>query len=195
MTEDSAREKRAIEARLAELDAEDLERERQALLAELGAGTPVSDDQERRVLSLASADLLRAERLPEGARTLAHRAILAAMLEAAEITDHDPLTWMVTGDVVSVRSASRGRVDLGQWDPALAAELERELLIRARTARRGSRRRPGPPPATTPQAVARARRELEAEGRPSGEKAIGERLGVSRGAVRHAEGKDRRRGP
>ncbi|HYK96140.1 MAG TPA: hypothetical protein VE011_09785 [Candidatus Dormibacteraeota bacterium] len=52
--------------------------------------------------------------------------------------------------------------------------------------------RPGAPAATNSEAVAAARQRLVEAGQPSSEQAIATQLGVSRGAVRWAEGKDRR---
>jgi hypothetical protein len=185
----------AIETRLAELDAIDLERERGELLADLDAGQPVPTE---RVVAVAMADLVRAEAMPEAAWTLAHRALLAAMLDTAGIQDHVPFSFVIQDGVVTVESASRGRVAVGPWDAALVAELEREVLVRERAAliaARKGRKRPGPPPASALPMVEEARRALASEGRPSGERSIAQRLGVSRGAVRHAQGKDRRTGP
>jgi hypothetical protein len=50
----------------------------------------------------------------------------------------------------------------------------------------------GPKPATTREEVDRTRRLLADRGKPTGERAIGAYLGVSRDAVRYALGKDRR---
>lgn len=93
-----------------------------------------------------------------------------------------------------------------QWltfvQPAVANGTAGEVLLEMRlreAAQAGkppgqrSGSQPGPEPITTKAEVDRARKELNDEGRPSGERSIAGRLGVSRDAVRYASGKDRRR--
>lgn len=77
--------------------------------------------------------------------------------------------------------------------------FERRKLVQEVIALRREAGRPEPRPtgggrlpATSLEDVEQAQRDLVAAGEPSGERAIAARLGVSRGAVRHALGKDRR---
>jgi hypothetical protein len=73
-------------------------------------------------------------------------------------------------------------------DAALGAGVPTPALERPTSARTRS----GPKPSTTKPAVEAARARLIQAGEPSGERAIAAHLGVSRGAVRYALGKDRR---
>jgi hypothetical protein len=74
----------------------------------------------------------------------------------------------------------------------LALLAEREAPAAAIVESEPERTRPGPPGSTTRAAVEAMRQRLEADDKPSGERAIADALGVSRGAVRYALGKDRR---
>lgn len=81
----------------------------------------------------------------------------------------------------------------------IGVEWQRLYLIRTAAIRRVLQRpeprpnRPGPKPSTTAEAVEAERRRLEQDGAPAGERSIAEKLGVSKGAVRYALGKDRRK--
>ncbi len=72
----------------------------------------------------------------------------------------------------------------------------RRLLDRVGELRSGfaepTRQRPGPDPMTSLAEVEATREMLAAAGQPSGERSIAKWLGVSRDAVRYAQGKDRR---
>ena len=72
----------------------------------------------------------------------------------------------------------------------------RRLLGRVGELRSGlaerTRQRPGPDPMTTLAEVEATREILSGAGQPSGERSIAKWLGVSRDAVRYAQGKDRR---
>src|SRR5215208_7125808 len=88
--------------------------------------------------------------------------------------------------------ASLPRIE--RWDLANLrwARIRTEALRREINRPAPRTTQPGPKPSTTPTAVDAARRRLEQDGQPSGERPIAADLGVSRGAVRHALGKDRR---
>jgi hypothetical protein len=126
----------AIEARLAELDEESRERERAELLAEIDRESPLSDSLRDRIARFAAVDLERAERMPEGAYTLAARRFLADLLARSGLTDVMPgwtVDRMPDGPAcVYAKSFSRGRVCIGEWDGQAVRDLEREELERAR---------------------------------------------------------------
>jgi hypothetical protein len=123
----------AIDARVAELDEEQLENERGALLAELESGAAMTEALRGRVEAIAAADLARAERLPDGTWTAAARESLRALLDGSDVTDAVPVSMTVTAEgAVCVVSAARGQVAIGAWDAAAIARGEREELRRLR---------------------------------------------------------------
>lgn len=103
----------------------------------------------------------------------------------------DPLTWpWDTGSEPGISEfrewwAQRPINDLEDWRLVLG-----EIEAMAKTWIPGASH--GPSPMVTASEVDRARETLIAQGRHSGERSIARLLGVSRDAVRYAEGKDRR---
>ena len=121
----------AIDARLAELAEEKRERQRTALLAEIGE-KPSPEGLTNRIAEFAAEDLVRAWTMPGGALTRAAYEFLAGLLNASGITEAQPgLNADAEGDIYAV-SASRGRVKIGVWDEAAITAAERGFLIIAR---------------------------------------------------------------
>jgi hypothetical protein len=95
-----------------------------------------------------------------------------------------PDNWRLIGTVDAITAA---RIKMLDDAAVLPVVLNNIMPITME----GTEKKGGPSPMTTEEEVERMRAELVAAGKPSGERSIAAALGVSRDAVRYAEGKDR----